>query len=84
MIEVVEELEKRNFLTVEDGRKMLFVQNANTSYPLTIVKSDGGFTYATSDMAAIKQRLQQEKGDILLYVIDAGQVSLRTNKVIDL
>jgi arginyl-tRNA synthetase len=44
--------------------------------PLTLVKSDGGYTYDTSDMAAIKQRLQVEKGNWLIYVVDAGQVSI--------
>lgn len=43
--------------------------------PLTIVKSDGGFTYDTSDMACIKQRIQEEKGDWLIYVTDAGQAT---------
>ena len=43
--------------------------------PLMMVKSDGGFTYDTSDMATIKQRLHEEKGDWLIYVVDAGQVS---------
>ena len=42
--------------------------------PLTLVKSDGGYTYDTSDMAAIKHRLQVEKGNWLIYVVDAGQV----------
>ena len=42
--------------------------------PFTIVKSDGGFTYDTSDMAAIKQRIEEEKGDWLIYITDAGQV----------
>lgn len=41
--------------------------------PLTIVKSDGGFTYDTSDMACIKQRIEEEKGNWLVYVTDAGQ-----------
>ena len=31
--------------------------------PLTIEKSDGGFTYDTSDLAALKQRLFEEKVD---------------------
>lgn len=48
------------------------------SVPLTLVKSDGGFTYDTSDMAAIKNRLFDENGDWLIYVVDAGQVSLYT------
>ena len=29
--------------------------------PLTIQKSDGGYTYDTSDLAALKQRLFEEK-----------------------
>jgi arginyl-tRNA synthetase len=44
------------------------------SIPLTIVKSDGGFTYDTSDFAALKQRIEEEKADCILYITDAGQV----------
>jgi len=42
--------------------------------PMTIVKSGGGYTYDTSDMATIKQRLDEEKADWIIYVIDMGQV----------
>ena len=42
--------------------------------PLTLVKSDGGFTYDTSDMACIRYRIFEDKADWILYVIDAGQV----------
>lgn len=45
----------------------------NATIPLTIVKSDGGFTYDTSDMATIKNRLFEEKADWILYVVDVGQ-----------
>ena len=41
--------------------------------PLTVVKSDGGYTYDTSDMAAIKQRIEEEKADRIVYVTDSGQ-----------
>ena len=61
------------FVQVDDGRKIVFVPGC--SIPLTIVKSDGGFTYDTSDLAAIKQRLFEEKADKLIYVVDNGQVS---------
>lgn len=44
------------------------------SIPLTIVKSDGGFTYDTSDFTALKQRIEEEKADCLIYVTDSGQV----------
>ena len=56
----------------EEGRKVVFVEGMKN--PLTVVKSDGGFTYDTSDLAAIKQRLEDENGDWLIYVTDAGQV----------
>jgi arginyl-tRNA synthetase len=46
----------------------------NIEVPMTIVKTDGSFTYDTSDMATIKQRLQEEKADWIIYVIDLGQV----------
>lgn len=61
------------FVQVDDGRKIVFVPGC--SIPLTIVKSDGGFTYDTSDLAAIKQRLFEEKADCMIYVVDSGQVS---------
>jgi arginyl-tRNA synthetase len=72
MTKVVEEFEKANLVQLDEGRKIVFPPGR--SIPLTIVKSDGGYTYDTSDLAAIKNRLIDEKGDILLYVIDAGQV----------
>lgn len=51
--------------------QVMFAEGADI--PLTIVKSDGGFTYDTSDMACIKQRIGEEKADWLVYVTDAGQ-----------
>lgn len=38
-----------------------------------IVKSDGGYGYDSTDMAAIKYRLQVLKGDRLIYITDSGQ-----------
>ncbi|ELU08913.1 hypothetical protein CAPTEDRAFT_159812 [Capitella teleta] len=71
MPKVVEILDKLGLTKVEDGRKICWVPGH--SVPLTIVKSDGGFTYDTSDMAALHQRLFEEKADWLLYVVDLGQ-----------
>ena len=36
-------------------------------------KSDGGFGYASTDLAAIEQRLTQEHADRVIYVTDSGQ-----------
>eukprot|EP00970_Alexandrium_tamarense_P002682 scaffold376_cov199-Alexandrium_tamarense.AAC.6 len=47
--------------------------------PMLVRKSDGGFNYATTDLAAIRHRVQLdpsdggEKADRVLYVTDAGQ-----------
>lgn len=59
-------------LVTEEGRKVFFVPGQK--YPLTVVKSDGGYTYDTSDLAALKQRVDDENGEWLIYVTDAGQV----------
>ena len=58
-------------LQIEDGRKVMFVPGEKV--PLTVQKSDGGFTYDTSDIAAAKQRAEDEKGEWLIYVVDSGQ-----------
>lgn len=67
------------FVQVDDGRKIVFVPGFPV--PLTIMKSDGGFTYDTSDLAALKHRLCEEKADILIYVVDSGQVSMPASAV---
>lgn len=59
------------FLKEEEGRKIMFA--TGHAVPLTVVKSDGGNTYDTSDLAAIKQRLDEEKAEWLIYVVDMGQ-----------
>lgn len=58
---------------LDEGRKIVFPPGQ--SIPLTVVKSDGGYTYDTSDLAALKQRLFDEKADIIIYVTDSGQVT---------
>ncbi|VDK80034.1 unnamed protein product [Onchocerca ochengi] len=70
MIELVKELDKLGVLELDEGRKILRV---NQKVPLTVVKSDGGFTYDTSDLAALKYRLFVDKADWIIYVVDAGQ-----------
>lgn len=43
------------------------------NFPLIAVKSDGGFTYDTTDLAAIHHRFIKEKQDRVVYVTDVGQ-----------
>lgn len=71
MTAVVKEFEEKGLVEVDEGRKIVFAPGQ--SIPLTIVKSDGGYTYDTSDLAAIRNRLFDEKADIIIYVTDSGQ-----------
>ena len=59
-------------ITLDNGRKVVFVPGQQI--PLTVEKSDGGYTYDTSDMAALYHRVTEEKADWIIYVVDAGQV----------
>lgn len=65
---------------MDEGRKIVFAPGQ--SVPLTIVKSDGGYTYDTSDLAAIRQRLFVEKADIIIYVTDSGQVCIYRSGIV--
>ena len=69
--ELILELESAGILVEEEGRKIIKLDNYEV--PLTIVKSDGGYTYDTTDLAAVKYRLQTLKMDKIIYVTDVGQ-----------
>lgn len=60
----------------DEGRKAFFVEGHQV--PLTVQKSDGGFTYDSSDLAALKHRAEVEQADWIIYVVDAGQVRMHS------
>lgn len=64
----------KGLVTMDNGRKVVFVPGEQV--PLTVEKSDGGYTYDTSDMAALYHRVTEEKADWIVYVVDSGQVML--------
>ncbi|CAH4029941.1 arginine--tRNA ligase, cytoplasmic [Pieris brassicae] len=70
---IVKELKEKGLVEEDEGRLIMWGSTEQTGIPLTIVKSDGGYTYDTSDMATIKQRVEEEKGERLIYVTDVGQ-----------
>lgn len=71
MQELVNELKMQNLLQLDEGRHIIWAPGAEI--PMTVVKSDGGFTYDTSDLAALLQRIHEEKADWIIYVTDLGQ-----------
>jgi len=68
---VVAELKAKGLIIEDDGRQIIKVDGYEV--PLTVVKSDGGFTYDTTDLAAIKFRLVNCNYDKAIYVVDNGQ-----------
>lgn len=70
---LVSELLANGVAEESDGAKVVYVDGIKV--PLMIQKSDGGFGYGTTDMAAIRNRIQQEECDFLVYVTDLGQAS---------
>lgn len=54
-----------------DGAKVLFPQGFET--PLIIQKKDGGYGYDSTDMTALKYRIEEMKADWIIYVVDSGQ-----------
>ncbi|KAL5012715.1 hypothetical protein ScPMuIL_011266, partial [Solemya velum] len=71
MKDMVKKLDEEGLTEMDEGRKIMFVPGQPV--PLTVVKSDGGYTYDTSDLAAIRHRIIDERCDWLIYVVDAGQ-----------
>ncbi|EGT52019.1 CBN-RARS-1 protein [Caenorhabditis brenneri] len=73
MVELIKWIKenKPDMIREEEGRLIMFPSECTV--PLTVVKSDGGFTYDTSDLAALKYRMLEEKVDWNIYVVDAGQ-----------
>lgn len=54
-----------------------------TDFPMIVRKKDGGFNYATTDVATVDYRLREWKADKIWYVVDARQ-SLHFKQLFDL
>jgi arginyl-tRNA synthetase len=74
---VVEDLEKSGLLVENQGAKCVFLEGFTNKegqpLPLIVQKSDGGYNYATTDLAALRYRIQQDGAKRIVYVTDAGQ-----------
>jgi len=83
LVDVINDLKNKNLLVNDQGAQCIFLDGVvgkdGKPQPIIIQKSDGGFNYATTDLAAIKYRLTTPPyGDgafRLIYVTDAGQAS---------
>lgn len=75
--QVIKDFEEKGLIRISDGAKCVFLEGFQNRegeiLPLMIQKSDGGYNYDTTDMAAIKYRIQNEQANRIIYVTDAGQ-----------
>jgi arginyl-tRNA synthetase len=80
---VVADLNASGLLVTDDGARCVFLEGVSGKdgkpLPVIVQKSDGGFNYATTDLAAIRYRFgDAPDGDgarRVIYVTDAGQAN---------
>jgi arginyl-tRNA synthetase len=74
---VVETLEQQGLATISDGAVCVFLEGFKTRQgeplPMIIRKSDGGYNYSTTDLAAIRHRRYELGATRLIYVVGAPQ-----------
>jgi arginyl-tRNA synthetase len=74
---VVDELAEAGLLVESDGALCVFppgyTNREGEPLPLIIRKSDGGYGYATTDLAALRDRFGRLGADLALYVVGAPQ-----------
>ena len=75
--EVVEELDKKGLLVENQGAMCVFLEGFTNRegepLPLIVKKSDGGYNYAATDLAAIRYRVQVDKVQRVIYPVGAEQ-----------
>jgi arginyl-tRNA synthetase len=77
LAQLCQELEERGIARVSEGALCTFPKGFSgrdgEPLPLIIRKSDGGYGYATTDLATIRFRVQELRADRILYVVGAPQ-----------
>ncbi len=76
--EVVSDCEERSLLKESDGANCVFLgdqfkSKSGSELPIMIQKSDGGYNYATTDIAAFKYRFSKDKVERIIIATDIGQ-----------
>jgi arginyl-tRNA synthetase len=75
--DVVAELKKKKLAVESDGAICVFPPGFKDKdgkpLPVIIQKSDGAYLYATTDLAAIRYRVNELKADKIIYITDSRQ-----------
>lgn len=74
---IVDLFSEEKVAEVSEGALCVFLpgykNSDGTPMPMIIRKSDGGFLYATTDLAAVQHRIETENANRVVYVTDVGQ-----------
>ena len=77
LADTVSVLEEKGIATVSDGALCAFpagfTGREGRPLPLIIRKSDGGYNYATTDLAAVRYRVDKLSADRSIYVVGSEQ-----------
>jgi arginyl-tRNA synthetase len=77
LADVVTDLQKQGLAVESEGAVCVFPPGFKDKdgkpLPVIIQKSDGAFLYATTDLAAIRYRVNELKADKIIYVTDTRQ-----------
>ncbi|CAN1177559.1 Arginine--tRNA ligase, chloroplastic/mitochondrial [Linum perenne] len=68
---VIDGLTNQGLVKESEGARVIFLEGFNI--PLIVVKSDGGYNYASTDLTALWYRLNEERAEWIIYVTDVGQ-----------
>jgi len=68
---VVDDLRQKGLAVDSDGAVCVFIPGVEA--PFIVRKRDGAFTYATTDLATIRDRVDRLGAQLVLYVVDARQ-----------
>jgi len=73
---VVERLLKSGIAEISEGAVVVFFRDNPelADKPLIVRKRDGGFNYATTDVATVDYRINDLKADAIWYVVGAPQI----------
>ncbi|MCK5918916.1 MAG: arginine--tRNA ligase [Cocleimonas sp.] len=84
LVQIITDLDKQELLTEDQGAKCVFLDEFKGKddkiLPAIVQKSNGGYLYATTDLAALRYRYAKLDANRILYFVDARQ-SLHLNQV---
>jgi arginyl-tRNA synthetase len=75
--DVLTDLEAAGLLVEDQGAKCVFLEGFTNKegkpQPLIVQKTNGGYNYAATDLAAIRYRINQDLAKRIVYTTDIGQ-----------